>query len=369
MIPTTRPLRRLGLAVLLTLAVASCITPRTAAAGPLDCDCNPDSVMALTNAAIEDGWLEMHPRTTERDVAELRALGRWSAALDVIRSRFRARAPLLPDAARALLVGALDSARTIVADLESRPGGKLGTDRAPQAWFTVTLDAESETFHALGGLPGGPVVLADTMPSAQRRVACWTAMSMERLLNHMNASGRASALVMVRDRYQRWENYARFGYSQFPLELVVNGLREEKARRRSRSLEPPSSQWVVLHPSAGAELAVADGAGNFRQPRAWIETQAIVLELAGILFYRSQQKDYSGISAIATFPASQAVGVGALVHLTRTLKAGVVYHGDEPKRLGLLASLDLRRWLSDTPTGVRQVLDRAKSEVLKSYSE
>jgi len=369
-----RPLKRCGMRrafIRVAFAIVASLLPARGAlqAQTLNCDCAVDSVAVLMNEAIGSGWMDLHPRSLSMDLTELRALGRWSEAVGVIARRFDRRAAIVPGNERTAMLRMLDSARTIVADLESLPGGRLGTDRAPQAWFAVSLTPDQEGLQTLAGLPVGPLVMADSTPSSVRRAVCWTALAMEQLLNSMNTSGRAKALLMARERYDRWENFARYGYTQFPHELAINGLREERKRRKDRTLEPPSSQWIVLHPSAGAELAVADRDGNFKQPEDWVESQAIVLEVAGLLLYGPLRRNYFGVSGVVTFPGGQGIGLGGLLHINRDLKAGVVYHGDAPRRLGLLASVDLRRWLADTPQGVKEMLERAKQEVFVNYSE
>ena len=94
------------------------------------------------------------------------------------------------------------------------------------------------------------------------------------------------------------------------------------------------------------------------------DPRAGVVELAGLLVYRDQFRKYCGASWIATFPSNDAPGMGVLVHFGKNLEAGPVWKRGASDKLALVASLDVRQWLSAAPATVTGWWEQAKQELL-----
>lgn len=328
-----------------------------AAASALDCDCNRDSVKAVAPDSLPREWRDRLPSAVSARLLPLRVAGRWSQAADSIGAIFSLEAGAVPARERQ----AMERQLQIMAD-EADCVERLGAGQPGATATTYQFEPQrEEQGFIFFKSTADELVMADDTPQPVRRAVCWAALAAQDLQWAMNSRARAAAVKAAQDRVRRWENFNAKGYSQFPLELVVNGLLFERHARRDRSLEPPPWQAVLFHPSVGTELV--GSRKDFGNVDAWRRLDVAVVELAGAVVYNAQRTSFVGGSAVATFPSSAAPGIGVLLHLGRNIAAGPVWHRGERDHLALLASLDVRHWLSDTPEHLKALLARARVAV------
>lgn len=131
------------------------------------------------------------------------------------------------------------------------------------------------------------------------------------------AEGRRKLL----DRKMEWDAYLFKARSQYPWELFINGEIYQSslcANHRSQDCkagfpEPPKSQWIVMHPSAGVEYYEADGTAI---------KGSLIVELLGYNRWAwdkksSKHKNMWGASAILSFSDAknaETLGYGVMVH-------------------------------------------------------
>lgn len=113
---------------------------------------------------------------------------------------------------------------------------------------------------------------------------------------------------------EMWRNYLFEGYSQYPWEAAFNGLVLDP-----KPFEPPSSQWILLHPTVG----VAFSTESLDDIRA---KGTLNVELLGWLKYRDHNKRYLGGSVAASFREDLGPGIGVLAHWTKGFSLGAAWH-------------------------------------------
>lgn len=148
-------------------------------------------------------------------------------------------------------------------------------------------------------------------------------------------------------RDKEWNAYLNGASVQFPWELAINGALYREPGQDGFP-QPPSEQFVVLHPSVGVEsIERADGD---RQ-----QAPAVLLEVLGYQRWRwseGEQKQRWGLSAIvslADIDGMDKVGFGALLHTPlRHTAVGVVWRdGDDGAEIGITLNLDLAKLVQD----------------------
>jgi hypothetical protein len=140
----------------------------------------------------------------------------------------------------------------------------------------------------------------------------------------------AATLARLARLTSAWANYRTYGYTRQPLEMLV-------WRGSVRDSLPPKWQGMLAHLSAGAELR----GWKWNSIDSLRENNSAVVEL-GVLRYRRNYTQYSGLSLIATLSSGQSAGYGVLAHLARGLRGGVVLRKIDGKRArSVLVSTDL----------------------------
>jgi hypothetical protein len=309
-------------------------------------NCDASRVMAMTGRDIEaTGRLAPHhPKRVLDDVADL--LGR-----DAYRDSM---AEVIDNARAGLRAGGVSSTETAkylqrLRELDSTFA--IATTLPPSAQARhLASDVKASDFHlnqdALGNFPifpGTPaqVVVSNATPVSQQRALCWPAITVDRLITLFGARHRAATVEVLRTLATRWENYVRNSYSQLPWELALNG-----ALRGRSGYEPPTQQFILLHPSIGIEA-------NGTVLKELRRVDVAVLEPVGWIFhYNDDYTRYLGVSGALTFASNRNIAVGGYAHLWfPQAKVGYVVRSDpERRRRGsFLVSVDLYDLLTDVP--------------------
>ena len=321
----------------------------------LNCTCAPDPQCVQSDDSLEVEWIGWRRDDVLARLQPLRLARRWSAAVDTLAAFFDSRSTSLGDSERARVREQLAALRREAVALEvghpaAAPVNLRRFSITPRAdGFVVFEDPENRVRLIVGD------------PIAKARAVCWTVLTAKDLAWAMTSVERKRALDYAEARVMRWDNLRTHGYTQFPFEMLVNGLAHRKDPKSRHTLEPVPWQLVLLHPSIGTQLVV--DSNEFDRAEDWRRQDVGVVELAGLLLYRDQFRKYFGASWIATFPSNDRPGMGVLVHLGKHLEVGPVWprSGD---RLALLASLDVRQWLGGAPRKLTELWNQAKQGLL-----
>lgn len=150
-----------------------------------------------------------------------------------------------------------------------------------------------------------------------------------------------AALNASRVRDAKWTGYFDDARLQFPWELYINGLRYGREARKAGGFgEPPSDQFILLHPGVGMEYVRGAPSGSRFQP-------ALVLELVGYNRWRwtdaGKMENAYGASLIQTY--SDRAGLsssrpGVMFHVQN--KYSLALTRDNGKT-GIVLSIDLAK--------------------------
>lgn len=316
-------------------------------------DCDPDVVTALDPAAIPAGWADRHPNAVIVSFGPAISGRRWSAVSTALADAFRTSDAAPPGNDRSTFQSQLDAMQQEFAAVEASPDRERLERTAAgvrQIRFNLIRDPDEDRF-ALFDRPARLVFDAST-DGAVRRDLCWRAMAAWKLLVLYGDVGRQGAVRTLDRQLVLWDNYNASSYSQYPWELLVNGI----GGVRPSDLSPPVGQLVLLHPSFGVELT-----GRLDSLR---RLDVLTLEPLGYLRYNQNRTSYVGLSGVVTFPTSADIGVGAMVHLGRLARVGYVFRrrattGVRPD--GAMMSVDLYGVASGVPGRVRGVLERLRA--------
>ena len=331
---------RLRAAVAAAFLIVGTTSPAAAQAGSsLVEDCSPQSVTSLSPAQIGAEWVALFPDTLVNRLQPSLAAGRFGEALREVRKQFVAAAQ-----------GA-----------EATPGGQFllarmdslarSFDVAAQAPLTIRsfnpeVNGFGDTATIFRAAGSRRIELTPADPIRTRRAFCWTAISIGRIIDVHSAPSLDALVKRLDEVLAMWESYAATGFSQYPWELAINGI----ATGRGLGIEPPRTQWIVLHPS----LAVQLNGSSFSNLR---RLDAVPLEVLGHLWYNSGRTSYWGVSAAVTFSSNADPGIGPLVHVGRNVSLGASWlTGDTggARRVGLLFSADLYKAISGVPGEVQR---------------
>jgi hypothetical protein len=196
---------------------------------------------------------------------------------------------------------------------------------------------------------------ADTVSVAglsddKTKAICWSAMSVDAVLFRLKVPLEPESLARLARLNTSWSNYRTYGYTRQPLELLLfpGSVR--------RSL-PRTTQLLVAHLSLGVELH-----GRLRD--SVTTNDATIVEFGALKYYKNYTQ-YSGASFIAAFASRSSLGYGAMVHVARSLRAGVLFHkSDGRTRTGLVMSTDLYGLLERSKKSVDEGLAIAKGIVV-----
>ncbi|HEY0969648.1 MAG TPA: hypothetical protein VGE02_01590 [Gemmatimonadales bacterium] len=345
-------------AAVVTMTTAVALTASRAQAQPtgpreptVTLDCRPASVLSLTDAEIGDAWMPYHPG---RMLARLRPLadaGDWRTMMDSVSLRGREALLLAPDS----LLGRYraELARTVLLfdrllDLPPERQSRFMADSVRPTRWQLNQSPVTGDVPVFQGADA--IVVTAAMESSERRALCWPAIAMNGLLTMYRAPARDATVEALHALAGRWDSYIEHSYSQLPWELLVNGL-----GRSPRSWEPPTAQWVLLHPSVGVEVA-----GLSRDEL--VRVDVAVLEVGGYLRYFRDYTRRVGVSGVATFATDRPMAVGAYLHLWYP-QARIGYlvrpRVEGRDRGSVLVSIDLYGLLTDAPAQLKQAREAA----------
>ena len=198
-----------------------------------------------------------------------------------------------------------------------------------------------------------PLVVDCSVPVEERMDLYHRVELVRQVLTRFKRGPELLAQASIAATVDRWDNFIRSGYAQYPWELWLNG----HGKVDLTNLEPPRRQWVFLHPSAGVEV-VGGGSHSRRADVAMIEP-------LGHVWYSENRSFYTGASLALTLPSDRPPGAGILLHIGRYGKVGYVFRrkdGTGRNQNGVLFSLDLYGWLGDHSAAFKELRNRvAKS--------
>lgn len=356
-----RVMRRAFATLLLTMAPGSATAQIERSATSLDCDYQ--LLRSAPQDTLSEAWRPLHPSVRMAAWSTIMAQGRWLELVDSVRTSL-----------------AVDVARHFPESLAGDPRGdrlsaRLDAWRADVASLVgvPTVDAlrakaNSDTLRRVGPAifrpsirPGEAVLFrgaADELrmtnadPVGVRRTLCYHSALASFIADRFTVDARAYATTVLARKEARWHDYFDRGYSQLPWELYLNS----RAARSAGVLDPPTRQLILLHPSPSVQVAGA----NWRRLESH---EAIAVEPLGFIWYRSDYRDYFGISSVVVFANSTGTSVGPFLHFGRVAKVGYTFpirkrgESSDSRPGGILISVDLYKYLSDRSAQARQVVD------------
>lgn len=161
---------------------------------------------------------------------------------------------------------------------------------------------------------------------------------------------------------RRWAAYNSGGRSLFPWELWVNGVLYERKSTGRGFIEPPTRQFVLLHPSVA--IAGQDSPdGDFEE--------TLVLELLGWYGWRWSGRDGAtmkrpfGASLITSWDGSNELGYGVMIHLPKNWSIGATRRAVEGSHeTSILVSFDLGKWLMEENNLRNKLIDNIAGAAL-----
>jgi hypothetical protein len=294
----------------------------------------------------------MHPLVSRARYADAVRNGQWELALRGLRD----------DAIQAFAKAHVDSAdqRKFTAQLDSVI---VALPRLPSPGDSARDRFVDQVVQPIRFLPGVGAdnkayrlfKRADTVSVAglsddRTKAICWSAMSVDAVLFRLKVPLEAESLARLARLTTSWSNYRTYGYTRQPLELLLfpGSVR--------RSL-PRTTQLLVAHLSLGVEL-------RGRLKDSVTTSDAMIVEFGAIKYYKNYTQ-YTGASFIAAFASRNSIGYGAMVHVARSLRAGVLFHKSDGKtRTGLVMSTDLYGLLERSKKSVDEGLAIAKGIVV-----
>lgn len=355
-----RRMREACAGLIVAVLMLLCVMPLHAQSA-VRADCDADVVLAMDVDDLSPEWLARHPNTVFEGYVAARDAHAWPTIFRSERERFAQETTLPADARAAYLrqmdalIAEVDAAFEDPGEASRRVASAEGVNTSRFTIRRPTGLGFDETYTLFPEMSDAIGVEAST-PRDVRRILCWSALGMQRLLTTYAEAARTNALAALDAMVAQWDAFNTYSYSMYPWELAVNSF----GARRTR-LTPPRQQWVFFHPSAGVGVAGWP-------PQDFRRLDVLALEVAGLLVYRSDRRDYRGASLLLTLPASGGPGGGALIHLNRTLRAGYAFRfasDDFARSGGLVVSLDLYKSLTDVPERLR----RLKEEVAARRDE
>jgi hypothetical protein len=250
--------------------------------------------------------------------------------------------------------------------------GELRADPQGAEWDVrnYTLFSDADAIDALtildeacaGGAPSADACLA----TFRTQVTLFTLAGLQtRILSNILKESLDATVGYVVALDQRWQNYFRNSRAILPWELLVNGwlFRPERGFN-----EPPSSQIILMHPTAAMGLEDAQLSDA---------SAALVLELAGWYGWRWGGADQTemkaplrlpgwlddfplGGSVILGFDGDRDPGFGGVLHLPRSWSlGGMVDRGGD---FTLLVSVDLLKLFIDPQSQRRELVSLFKGD-------
>lgn len=157
--------------------------------------------------------------------------------------------------------------------------------------------------------------------------------------------GRVAIVEYVTALDKRWENYFNRTPSQFPWELLLNSALYKQHEQRGYN-EPPSSQLILLHPSAAFAYATS-GDDRLRS--------ALVLEALG---YFTRGFGGSVAAVWSDRPNQRKVGYAIVGRWRNTIMIGAAFHGGADP--AVLMGANVERFLTGNAKKVRDALTKVR---------
>jgi hypothetical protein len=339
----------------LCTAVVAVASPDAAQAqrDELRFDCVRAQVEGADAAAL-GVWAPLRPSAVAKRLEKVRVAGRWSALADSLRVIYGsapAELSALTANERAAIAAELDTLRSELARGEADPVAHLNgaiTDR-----FHQTVGMSPLTYTLFSGRRNTTQVSIDSAtPQATRRTVCWLGSAASDVVEQYRKDAESLVDVALAKRVKRWDNFMNRGYSMLPHELLINGWLPRK------TLEPPSKQLILAHPSAGT-MIVASSVKTLRDSH---REDVLTLEPIGMVVYNGDRSRYGGASLLLTFPNARGLGVGGMLHLSQLGHVAFVNRpreADGVRRNGLLISLDLYHYVIGAADKWKQLRDKA----------
>jgi hypothetical protein len=164
------------------------------------------------------------------------------------------------------------------------------------------------------------------LTEAQAEDIRYRANAANELLLLLRAEADEVIINAIETSYKRWVNFLDKGFVMFPWEISLNSNLLNWDIRT-----PPSTQFIFLHPS----LAIQVPLDGFTDPVEFRAKEALMIELAGHLWYRGDYFDnFAGVSGTVVLREDLPPGIGFLVRPGRGLAAGLNWHfsANEQKR-------------------------------------
>jgi hypothetical protein len=325
----------------------------------VEADCVRELIEARPDVELGD-WRAFRPSDVARRLAPARIAGSWGGLVDSLRAIYLP-GPAEPGRVRGASLDGLSTAQIAALDAEldtldleltagerDRAAGRVTSRRFDLAFNPAALDA----YTLFRGRRTVPVRIDGDTPENTRRTICWTALAAADLATFFGDAARGLLARALARRVERWDRFTKHGYSMLPHELLVNGWLPRA------DLEPPRTQVIVLHPSAGTQV-IGRGFGPINAMR---RQDVLAVEPIGFLRYEGQFRWYGGASWILAFPTSGGASSGVMLHLGRLGRAAFVWRArdaDGVRRNAVLLSLDLYRYLSGVPEKWKDAKDAA----------
>ena len=341
------------------MLVAISIAVRAGAQQPTSRNCDPGIVRGYTAADVGQGWARYLPDSLIAAHAALIAKGDFPAVARALASDAR-------------VMGSLGGVAPAEANSMARRFEELATalsalaladEQAQPSVLAQTVKASDFQLNQVGPnfplFPGTPLQITVTpaMSQSAQRALCWPVIATDIVLTEIGAPWRARTVEKLTALAKRWDTFIVDGYSQFPWELALNG-----ALRSSTDYEPPSRQFILLHPSLSAEVHGA--ALDQLSP-----INVLSIEALGAVFYNGEHSRYAGASIVTTTASGVNASAGIYLHLWfPQMTAGYVWRKDQAgKPAGAtVLSLDLYKFVSKSASDVKSVRDEALAGKLSS---
>ena len=297
----------------------------------------------------------MHPLIARARYASDIEQGDWAGGLQALRedaAQAFAQAGV-DEGARARFFAQVDS--TIVAVRRLPPQGDPAraayVDSAVRpARFQPSPGGNSFTLFRFSNL-----IAVGDLPQAQARALCWSALSAGLILFRIQTPLEGASISRLGRLTGSWTNYREYGYTRQPIEMLI-------WRGNARDSLPPLWQGLLAHLSAGMELR----GGAIDSLRA---TGATAVEF-GVLRYRSNYTQYSGVSVVLALASGRTIGAGPVIHLARGLRAGYVLRRENGSVRGsVLLSSDLFGLLQRSKSFAEEGLSLARGRAILPADE
>lgn len=171
----------------------------------------------------------------------------------------------------------------------------------------------------------------------------WTVARLQRrLLLDLQEEDRKALLRYVQGLDRRWTAFLSGARSQFPWEQLLNAELYRRRAEKPGFVEPPTRQWILVHPTPAYEYRDFDTNGL---------EEVLLVEIVGFYRWRWGADDRMhrafGGSLIAAWNGGETgddVSWGAVVHLPRNWSVGATVSDVEGKNeTSVLLSVDLAK--------------------------